>query len=799
MSTAWRRPVGAFCLAAVFTVLAAAPPAFAEPPSPGALKINEIESSGGAVTDFVELINNGAGPADIGGYVIKDNDDTHSFTVPAGTTIAANGYYVADTDTGATAFGLGAADSARLFEPGATTTIDSHTWATHAATTYGRCPNGTGAFTTTAAPTRGAANDCGAAAVDVKINEVESSDASVADFVELINNGAAAADIGGYVIKDNDDTHIVTIPAGTMIAAGGYHVVDTDPPFGLGAADSARLFAPGGSPLVDSYSWTGHAATTYGRCPNGTGAFTTTAFSTRGAANACPGDVVALPWPGGAAVATADDVNVFGTNLSGLAYQPSGSAAPGVLWAVRNGPSTLFRLVYDGTKWTPDTTNGWSAGKQLRYPDGTGDPDAEGVTLVGGDPANGIFVSTERNNSVSGVSRPAVLRFDVSSPATTLVATHDWNLTADLPGLGPNLGLEAVQWMSDAFLVAQGFRDEATGAAYNPATYADHGTGLFFVGVEQGGAIIAYALNQSTGAVSRIATIASGFTGVMGLEFEAESGHLWAICDNTCNGRSATLDIAQTGVNAGKFVVTNTYERPSGMANLNNEGFAITPQEECVNGQKPVFWSDDGNTATHALRTGTLNCMALQTITFAQPAPIPFGSAPVALVASSTSALPVGFGASGPCSVTGTEAAPTLTVSGVGTCTVTATQPGSEIFAPATPVVRMVTITKAPTSLQQRPVSLLGSLLLFRVRYTAVLTSDVTGQPLAGQTIVFRTSTSATGPVACTAVTDSTGIATCTSSPLRLLQLLRTRSTTARYAGTANYEPSVDTATVRLL
>ena len=106
---------------------------------------------------------------------------------------------------------------------------------------------------------------------------------------------------------------------------------------------------------------------------------------------------------------------MFGTNLSGLAYQPSGSGAPGVLWAVRNGPGTLFRLVYDGTKWTPDTANGWSAGKQLRYPDGTGDPDAEGVTLVGGDPANGIYVATERNNGASSVSRPAILRFDVSS------------------------------------------------------------------------------------------------------------------------------------------------------------------------------------------------------------------------------------------------------------------------------------------------------------------------------------------------------------------------------------------------
>ena len=144
----------------------------------------------------------------------------------------------------------------------------------------------------------------------------------------------------------------------------------------------------------------------------------------------------------------------------------------------------------------------------------------------------------------------------------------------------------------------------------------------------------------------------------MDLEFEPETSHLWAVCDDTCNGRSATLDIAQTGANAGKFVVTNTYERPAGMANLNNEGFAITPQHECVDGQKPVFWSDDNNTDLHALRAGTLNCTVIvnpQTITFEQPAPIPFGSGPVALVATSTSGLTVSFSASGPCSVTGTR------------------------------------------------------------------------------------------------------------------------------------------------
>src|SRR5687768_2741958 len=92
-------------------------------------------------------------------------------------------------------------------------------------------------------------------------------------------------------------------------------------------------------------------------------------------------------WPGGTSVSFADGANAFGENLSGLAYQPSGTAAPGVLWAVRNSPPTLFRLTYDGTKWTPDPANGWSAGKRLRYPTGTGNPDAEGVTLAAGDPS----------------------------------------------------------------------------------------------------------------------------------------------------------------------------------------------------------------------------------------------------------------------------------------------------------------------------------------------------------------------------------------------------------------------------
>ncbi|WP_218825698.1 lamin tail domain-containing protein [Streptosporangium subroseum] len=568
------------------------------------VKINEVESNGGTPGDWVELVNTGAAPVDVSGWVVKDNDDTHAYTVAAGTTVAAGAFLALDVDP---VFGLGGADSARLFLPDATTLVDSYSWTAHAATTYGRCPNGTGAFVTVTTSTKGAANDCGTPSPAVKINEVESNGGTPGDWIELLNTGATPVDVSGWVLKDNDDTHAFTIAAGTTVAAGAFLALDVDPVFGLGAADSARLFLPDATTLVDSYSWTAHAATTYGRCPDGTGAFVNTTTPTKGAANACPGQVSASPWPGGAAVATADDANVFSTNMSGLAYEASGDATPGVLWAVKNGPGTLYRLEWDGTKWTPATTDGWNAGKALHYPDGTGDLDSEGVTLTGAGPAGGVFVSTERNNGNSGVSRPEVLRFDPLGTATSLTATKEWNLTADLPAVAANSGLEAISWIPDSFLTSHGFLDEHTGAAYEPATYPGHGDGLFFVGLEANGTVYAYALDQNGSGFTRVATITSGFPGVMDLEFEPETNHLWVACDDTCNGRTATLDINA----GGKFAVTTVYERPSSMPNYNNEGFAIAPQSECVDGHKPVFWSDDSNDDGHALRSGTLNCTVL--------------------------------------------------------------------------------------------------------------------------------------------------------------------------------------------
>ena len=570
--------------------------------------INEVESSGGDPGDWAELKNLGPAPVDLGGYVFRDNSDASNYVIPAGTIIPANGYIV--LDEAQFGFGLGSGDAARLFAPGGTALVDNYAWTAHSATTYGRCPDGSGAFTTTSASTKGALNACGAIATTVKINEVESNLGVPGDWVELHNSANAAIDLTGYVFRDNVDAAQHVLPAGSIIPANGFLVLDeAQIGFGLGGGDAARLFAPGGTILLDSYVWTVHAMITYGRCPDGSGAFVQTSASTKGAPNACAPEPLYLPWPGSASVENAEMGGLVTSNLSGLFFEgsrASKSQGPGVLWAVRNGPGALFRLLGADFTWRPDAANGWNTGKLLRYPNGTGDVDAEGVTMVDGM----IYVAAERNNSASGVSRNSILRYDITGSAAELVATNEFDVTALLPANGANLGLEAIAYIPDAVLVANGFFDETLGVTYNPASYPNHGSGLFMVGVENGGIVYVFALNHTTNVATRVASFTSGFPQVMDLAYDRELGHLWAVCDNGCNGRSTILriDTAPGSATRGRFVVTQRFERPMGMPNLNNEGFTIAPLSECVSGARQAFWADDGATSTFSIRRGTVTC-----------------------------------------------------------------------------------------------------------------------------------------------------------------------------------------------
>ena len=530
--------------------------------APIVVVINEAESSGGVPGDWVELYNAGATVAYVGGWRLLDNDNAHvAYVIPAGTTLAPGGYLV--LDEAQFGFGLGGADSVRLFDE--VGLVDSYAWTAHAVTTYGRCPNGTGAFQTTTSSTKGAVNDC---SLRVALNEVESNGGVPGDWVEIFNGGPIAVDVSGWSFKDNDNTHNYVLPAGSTIGAGSYLVLDeTSFGFGLGGADSARLFDSTGT-LVDGYSWTAHAPSTYGRCPNGTGAFTAT-VSTKGAANDCGGTTpTGAPWPGANAVTVLDLLTVG--NISGLVHDGT------VLWAVQNGPSTLWRVPLDGSSVTS---------LALVYPTGGGDPDAEDVT-IGGDGA--FYVATERDNANGAVSRPSILRF-LPGDGT---ATHEWNLAAVLPPLGANAGLEAITFVPDSYLASINF--------YNPALVSHDAGGLFFVGVETNGMIYAYAL-QLSGGFTQVAAFPSGDITSKALSFDAATGYLWQHCGAACGGQSRVLALGASGT----VTTRKLFDRPTSMANLQNEGIAIAP---CEASSRRFFWADDANTGGRALRADTIPC-----------------------------------------------------------------------------------------------------------------------------------------------------------------------------------------------
>jgi LPXTG-motif cell wall-anchored protein len=572
-------------------------------PTPGATNscvlpsvvINEIESNGDT-TDWVEVLNTGATAVDLSGWTVMDNDPNghanETTPLPAGTVLAPGAYFVFDQPTNFI-FGLGNGDTVTMRDANGNT-VAEHVYTAHAAGVLARCADGTGDFIDIAVSTKGMRNACGN---PVRINEVESDGGSPDDWIELVNPTTSALDVSGVVVKDDDDTHAYTIPAGTTIAAGGFLVIERDAlGFGLGGGDRVRVFD--GDLLIDETSWgEGHAATTWGRCPDTTGAFAVTAESTKGASNVCAGEIEVTPWPGSAEVRVLDDVPTFLEDSSGLDVQETADGA--FLWAVDNGEGRIWKLDAhaDGSV---EKAEGWEAGKRVRFQKdaanpGAAGPDTEGITVDGD---GFVYVASERDNSAKGVNQNIVLQVDPDAAAGDLVAQQEWDLTALLPAVGANLGMEAVQWVPDSALAGELF-DDNTGAAYDPAGYAGHGDGLFFVAVEDNGHVYAFALAADGGA-TLVSEIAPGLAGVMALDYDSVRDVLWAVCDDGCGGQSAEITLNgtdQPGV--------AHHARPAGMPDINNEGFATAPASLSVDGQRPVWWFADGF-ASQSLRVGTL-------------------------------------------------------------------------------------------------------------------------------------------------------------------------------------------------
>lgn len=245
----------------------------------------------------------------------------------------------------------------------------------------------------------------------IKINEVESDGA--ADFIELINISATATDVSGLILKDNDDSRTLAIPGGTSIAAGGFLAVDTDVPggFGLGASDSARVFMPDGTTPIDGHTWAAHAATSFGRCPDGSGSFVTTDSVTKGAANDCP------PAPSATDVAvTPTSVTATVAAVSGPAGTPTGTVA----FTVDGSPVGTAPLMAGAAALAYDVPSGADRTVVATY-SGDGSFNGSSDTIVRRDPAITASVSSSRGPSAAGWYRGPVTVSFTCTPNGALV------------------------------------------------------------------------------------------------------------------------------------------------------------------------------------------------------------------------------------------------------------------------------------------------------------------------------------------------------------------------------------------
>ena len=570
--------------------------------------INEIESNAGDPDDWIELYNTSADPVDLSGFVVTDNspsDPSHRVVLPAGTVLDGGAFLAIDLQG---KLGLGGADSATLYAADGITIIDTHSWLAHSATTLARCPDGIGVFRDSATATKGAANDCADLAIpQVVINEVN-SDSGNADYIELFNLGETPVDLSGYFIRDDNDYRTDQIDAGTIIEPGGFLLLtaDIDFSFGLGNGDKARLYLPDGMTLVDGYVYATHGVPSWGRCPDGVGEWTQPDTLTPGYGN-CGGTPPPPPpelpaWPGSPETVVLDNTAMFLEDSSGLDFTMDGDQ--GVLWAVDNGTGTFWKL-----NASPDGSvvfaAGWADGKRARFiadaanPAAPG-PDAEGITIAGD---GFLYIGSERDNANKSINYNVVLKVDPNAAGPDVVASQEWDLTASLPQVGANTGIEAIEWVADADLAGQ-LWDANTQAPYDPANYPGHGAGLFLIAIEDNGGVYAYALNAD-GSSAQVGFIDPGLPGVMSLDWDSVAGGLWAKCDNGCANQAAFVTLnGSADISASAITV---YAAPTSLPDDNFEGFATSSIEYCVNGQRPVWWFVDGVTSA-ALRSGTLPC-----------------------------------------------------------------------------------------------------------------------------------------------------------------------------------------------
>lgn len=382
-----------------------------------------------------------------------------------------------------------------------------------------------------------------------------------------------------------------------LAACSGRHV----PSEGAGGSSGTGMGGVGAAAAAGATAGAGAA---------GTGASAGMDVGGSSPAGAGAGPLVLSTWPGADEVVTVDAADQFLGNFSGLTYEPGSANMPGVLWGVSNIPGKLYRLLREGPEsFVTDPNDGWPPGKLLHYPGGGGEADAESVTFTEAS-SDGLYVVAEHDNDDAAVSRLSILRYDPSDSGPELSATHEWDVTSALSPLAANLGPEAITWLPDSYLTERGLFDEAAGATYDPGAYPGHGAGLFFIGIEQTGAVYGFALNHDDGSSTLLSSFQAPFAGVMGLELDRDLGQLWVYCDEACGNQAGVFDVDSNpdSETPGRFMLRGLFARPAGLIDTNHEGIALGPESECDAGSKSFFWADDNDTDGHSIRQGSVQC-----------------------------------------------------------------------------------------------------------------------------------------------------------------------------------------------
>ena len=576
--------------------------------------INEVESSdanGG--NDWVEIVNSGSEAVDVSGWYITDDkgtervDEGSAYPIPQGTVLEAGAVLVLE-ETVNFDFGLGKEDAVTLYDAEGNA-LDTYSWSGHAEGTYSRTESGE---FVDMAPTKGGENTAEepeqSAEATVVINEVNSSPD---DYVELMNLGQETLDLTGFELRDNSDDHRWQFPAGTTLAAGELLLVKADSlglvfedqtdtyvegtfaeAIGIGSGDAIRLY-DGAGRLLDSHSWTEHAnvdgdeSASWGRYPDGTGAFVLMP-ETAGAANSwyAPGaadgsaDIPEVEsWPGDQSI-TASDLS-FLEDSSGLDIHD------GKLYAVDNGTGKFWILdmAADGTL---SFAEGFENGKTVNFAsrDSAKGPDTEGITVDGD---GYVYLASERDNSDKGVNFNVIIMADPDAEGDALVAIREWDLTASLPDVAANTGIEAVEWVSNGELAGKLF-DRNTNDVFDGANYPDAvAGGVFFVALEDNGHVYAYVLNAD-GSSIQIADLDPMLGGAMALDYDTYEHQLWVVADDGFGNMAAKLTF--NGKAEPQIV---HIAPPSGLdVTMNNEGFAIADASYTVDGLRPVYRFIDG-------------------------------------------------------------------------------------------------------------------------------------------------------------------------------------------------------------